>query len=131
MQPTVIPLPSPSTNTRHQMAQAKDDLESGIHFLRTAFNALTGEALASEDALDASMLTRKEAISKAADKATQAARTTMQVLEELRNTGGVSHRQFDDASYPWVVSAECSWVPADMPCRGPVPPRSMRSSFVF
>lgn len=100
MQLTVVPLPSTSTNTRHQMAQAKEDLEAGTHFLRTATEAVTAESLLSEDALDASIVTRKEAISKAADKATQAARTTMQVLEELRNTGGVSHQQLNDASYP-------------------------------
>lgn len=100
MQLTVVPLPSPSANTRHQMAQAKKDLEAGTHFLRTATEAVTAESLLSEDALDASIVTRKEAISKAADEATQAARTTMQVLEELRNTGGVSHQQFNDASYP-------------------------------
>lgn len=82
------------------MAQAKEDLEAGTHFLRTATEVVTAESFLSEDALDASIVTRKEAISKAADKATQAARTTMQVLEELRNTGGVSYQQLNDASYP-------------------------------
>ncbi|KAJ0108699.1 hypothetical protein J7T55_011188 [Diaporthe amygdali] len=60
------------------MAQTREALESGAQFLRTATEAVTAESLISEEALDAGMVTRKEAISKAADKATQAARTTMQ-----------------------------------------------------
>lgn len=80
------------------MAHAKEDLESGAQSLRTAAEAVNAEVFASEEALDAGMATRKEALSQAAGKATQAARTTMQVLDELRNSGDVSYQQFDDGS---------------------------------
>lgn len=100
---TVTSLPRPTANTCRQMDQAREDLMAGAQFVQTALEAISVVSLASEEAFNAGMAARKEAISKAADKATQAARAIMQVLEELRDCGRVSYQEFGDASSPWVI----------------------------